>query len=93
MVYAYLSLSVTDPESLAAYRDKAAHALALHGGAVVAAGKDSDALDGAPGIPDVAAVLTFPDREAAFAWINDPDLADIHALRRNAGRSDIVLIG
>lgn len=93
MIYAYVDLKITDPESLAAYRDKAGAALARHGGAVLAASRAATALDGAPDLPDLAAILTFPDRDAAQAWIGDPDLAEVHALRRNAGRSDIVLLG
>ena len=93
MIYAFAELTVTDPKSLDAYRLKASEALARHGGKVEAASADSTALDGNPGIPDVAALLSFPNRAAAMAWIEDPDLADIHALRRSAGASDITLLG
>ncbi len=93
MIYAIARLTVTNPDSLAAYRDKAGAALARHGGAVAAASKDMEILEGKPDLPDITAILTFPDRAAAQAWINDPDLKDIHALRRGAGGSDIYLLG
>ncbi len=93
MIYAYASLTVKNPKALAQYREKAAEALALHGGKVEAATADARALDGQPAIPDAAALLSFPDAEAAHAWINDPALSDLHALRRSAGASDIVLLG
>jgi len=93
MIYAYAKLTVTNPASLDAYRPKAAEALARHGGAVAAASKDISVLDGAPDMPDVAAILTFPDKDAAYAWINDPSLADVHDLRRGAGASDILVLG
>lgn len=93
MVYAYVSLKITDPASIAAYRDVAAAALEKHGGAVVGAAREFTVLDGAPDTPDMAAILSFPTNEAAIAWSNDPDLADVHALRRNAGKSDIFLLG
>lgn len=93
MIYAYAALTVTNPESLAAYREKADAALALYGGSVVSASKDLSALDGAPSLPDMAAILSFPDRESALGWINDPELADVHALRRGAGGSDAILLG
>ena len=93
MTYAYIALTITNPDSLAAYRVKAAEALATHGGSVVSASKDLIALEGAPSLPDMAAILSFPDRAAAEAWINDPALADVHALRRGAGQSDIILLG
>ncbi|MEM7524622.1 MAG: DUF1330 domain-containing protein [Pseudomonadota bacterium] len=93
MIYAYAKLSVTNPDALALYRDKAAAALARHGGKVETATRETTALDGAPDLPDVAALLSFPDRAAALAWINDPEIADVHDLRRSAGASDILLFG
>lgn len=93
MIYAYAKLTVTNPEALMAYRDKASEALARHGGKVESAVKEFTVLDGTPDQPDTAALLSFPTRDAALAWANDPDLADIHALRRSAGGSDILLLG
>ncbi|MEM1272821.1 MAG: DUF1330 domain-containing protein [Pseudomonadota bacterium] len=92
MVYAYAKLMVKNPEKLSAYRDVASDALARHGGKVEAATAETTQLDGHPDMPDVAALLSFPDKAAALAWINDPELADVHALRRDAGASDIVLM-
>lgn len=93
MIYAYASLTVSNPDALARYRELAGAALARHGGKVEAATATARAIDGAPAIPDTAALLSFPDKDAALAWINDPALADTHALRRSAGASDIVLLG
>ncbi|MFK7940503.1 MAG: DUF1330 domain-containing protein [Roseovarius sp.] len=93
MVYAIAHLNVTDPESLSAYRGVASEALARHGGKVVQASTDLSALDGTPDLPHGIAVLTFETTEGANAWINDPDLADVHALRRKIGRVDITLLG
>lgn len=93
MIYAYAKLTVTYPEALNAYREQAAEALARHGGKVESASKDFTVLDGSPDQPDTAALLSFPDRDAALAWANDPDLAALHELRRSAGGSDILLLG
>lgn len=93
MVYAYVSLKITNPEPLAAYREVAGGALAKHGGKVETATREFTTLDGAPTIPDMVALLSFPDKDAALAWANDPELVDIHELRRNAGSSDIFLLG
>ena len=93
MIYAYAKLTVTDPQALAEYRDVAGEALAKHGGKVEGTARDFTVLDGAPEAPDVVALLSFPDRDAAIAWSTDPDLADVHALRRSAGASDILLLG
>lgn len=93
MIYAYAKLTVTNPDALAQYREVAADALAKHGGKVESAAAECTVLDGAPDVPDIAALLSFPDKAAATAWASDPELADVHALRRSAGGSDILLIG
>ena len=93
MVYAYANLTITNPDALAKYRDLAGAALARHGGKVETATAEFTVLDGAPDLPNTAALLSFPDKASALAWAKDPDLADTHALRRSAGASDIVLLG
>ncbi len=93
MIYAIFTATITRPEAVAAYRDKAGPALAKHGGKVEQATATPSALDGNPTIPDIAAVLSFPDRAAAQAWIDDPDLTDVHALRRGCGQTEILLLG
>ena len=92
MIYAYAKLTVTNPAALDDYRSVAGDALAKHGGKVEHATQETTALDGAPDIPQVAALLSFPDKDAALAWANDPDLKSIHDLRRSAGASDILLL-
>ena len=43
--------------------------------------------------PGRAVLLSFPDREAALGWIEDPEFAEVHALRRAAGDISTILIG
>jgi uncharacterized protein (DUF1330 family) len=93
MIYAYAKLTVTNPEALAHYREVAGPALAKHGGKAEIASKSLTVLDGSPDTPDLAALLSFPDKAAAIAWANDPDLEDVHALRRSVGGSNILLLG
>ena len=93
MIYAVFKATVTNPDALASYRDQAGAALAKHGGKVEQATPAPTALDGTPALPNVAAILSFPDADAARAWLNDPDLADLHNLRRSAGQTEIMLMG
>ena len=93
MVYAFAHLVVTNPSAMSKYREVAGEALAKHGGKVQTASSEFTVLDGSPTAPNVAALLSFPDKEAALAWVNDKELADVHALRRSAGQSDILLLG
>ncbi|WP_299625564.1 DUF1330 domain-containing protein [uncultured Tateyamaria sp.] len=90
--HAVVLLKVSNPETLALYREKAAEALARHGGSVVQASPEPSVLEGTAPTPDMMALLQFPDRAAAQAWKADPDLQDIHALRMGIGASDILLL-
>lgn len=93
MIYAIAHLTVTNKDAMTQYRDVAGEALAKHGGKVEAATGEFTVLDGNPTAPNVAALLSFPDKDAALGWANDPELTDVHALRRSAGTSDILLLG
>ena len=90
--HAFVTLNVTDPTKLAAYREKAAEALAKHGGSVLQASPEPILLEGKSGLPQMAVVLGFPDRDSAIAWKNDPDLAEVHALRMDSGETTIILL-
>jgi len=92
MVYAYVEMNITNPASLAKYREHAGSALAKHGGSVLIAGKDNQVIEGSKNAPNVAAVLSFNDRDSAHSWLNDPELSEIHEMRRNSGDVSIVLI-
>jgi uncharacterized protein (DUF1330 family) len=50
-------------------------------------------IEGTVAAPSVAVIVTFPDRDAAKAWINDPELSEVHALREGSGVSNIILCG
>ena len=92
MVHAFVQLTITNPETFAAYREKAGAALAKHNAQVVQSSRDLLALDGDPALTDVGVILAFESREKAEAWINDPDLAETHQLRRDAGSCNITLL-
>lgn len=93
MIYAYVHLKITDKEPLGQYREVAGAALAKHGGELVSASPTVTALEGDLELPNMAAILSFPDKEAVLSWINDPELVDVHALRRASGQSSIHLVG
>lgn len=93
MVYAYVDMNISHPESFAKYREHAGTAIAKHGGSVLVVGKENQIIEGSTTAPGVAAILTFPDKASALSWISDPDLAEIHEMRKNSGEVSIVLIG
>ncbi len=91
MVYLYIQLKITNPDVFAQYKEVAAAALKTHGCEIVLIGRDNQILDGNWAVPDAAVILRFPDKAAAQAWMDDPDLAETHALRRKSGDLSIVL--
>ncbi len=93
MIYATLHMTITNPDALAKYRESAQAALEKHGGSLLCASPKLTRLEGDDPLPSIAGVLSFPDRDAALGWINDPTLADVHALRQASGKTDIVLVG
>jgi len=93
LVYAIVHLTITNPDSFARYREHAMAALEKHGAKVTEAAKERTVLEGSPPDPTVMVLLSFEDKDSALAWINDPELAEVHALRRGSGQSDIVLLG
>ncbi|MEE9389477.1 MAG: DUF1330 domain-containing protein [Paracoccaceae bacterium] len=92
-IHVIATMHVTNPDSLAKYRERAGDALSRHGGSVVQASGALAILEGDGEAPNVAALLTFPDEQAARAWIDDPELAEVHALRRNSGQSEVLMLG
>ncbi len=86
------SAIVKDKDQLAAYRAEAGAALAKHGGSIVQAGPVVETIEGEASTQTVA-ILSFPEVENAHAWINDPELAPVHALRNAGVQSQIVMLG
>ena len=89
--YVTVQLEITDTETFAAYRKVGGPAVAKHGGRPLSAGKASLLYDAGVGtMPSV--LLEFPDKAAARAWMDDPDLADVHALRNKGAKASITLL-
>ncbi len=91
-VHVLATMRVTNSENLAKYREQAGDALSRHGGSVVQASGALAILEGDEEAPNMAALLSFPDEQAARAWIGDPELAEIHALRQNSGQSELLML-
>lgn len=90
--YAFVTLDITNPDKLAAYREKAGDALAKHGGKVLQASASPSILEGDIPVPQMAVVLEFDTREGAESWRADPELTDTHALRTGSGVTTITLL-
>lgn len=90
--YALVTVYVENPDTFAEYRDLAGPAMAKHGAKPFARSAEADVIEGDLDTPSITVILEFPDRAAAKNWINDPDIADVHAKRRASGTSNIILM-
>lgn len=93
MIYAYVDLTVTDPDSFQRYAEQAGPLLQKWGAKAQAMSTTPTLLEGEGTAPGRAVLLSFPDRDSAIGWIEDPEAKDIHTLRRAAGPCRITLIG
>jgi uncharacterized protein (DUF1330 family) len=73
-----------DEVAFAENRKSAAATIAKHGRALVTPPSKPIMLAGKHETPALIALLSFPSREAAQEWRDDPELIDLHA-QRNAG--------
>ena len=92
MYFAIVEMTVTDADKFAAYAKDAGSALQKWGASPAAQGPATQVF-GEGEAPARAVVLTFPDKDAAMGWVNDPELAALHALRQSAGDCKILLVG
>lgn len=76
--------SIKDQDMLTRYREVAGEALAKYGATVTSSTSPPSQLDGSEAVPQALILLSFPSRKAAEDWRNDPELAEVHAMR-NAG--------
>ena len=92
MVYAFVQITVTDPDSFGAYAKEAGPLLAKWGAKPEAMSTEPLRLEGDAAAPTRAVLLSFPDKDSALGWIEDPEAQDVHALRRASGPCEITLI-
>lgn len=90
--YALVTVTIEDRDMFAEYRTLAGPAMAKHKAEPLAVSAEAQMIEGEGPAPDVTVILSFPDRDHALAWINDPDIADVHARRRASGTSRIILM-
>lgn len=82
-------ITIDNKEAIMKYREGSGAALAKHGGAVLSAAPITETYEEGSNKPSMFALIEFPTKEAANAWHSDPELSDLHDLRRSAGQSTI----
>ena len=87
--YALITLNVKDAEKLAQYQAVGGPAVAKHEGKPIAGGPNTIALQEPHGTTK-GVVLQFPTADHITQWLEDPELADVHALRDEA--ADVTIL-
>lgn len=90
--YAVVQIITTNAHALTEYRAHAADAVRKHGGRPFAGGPGSEVLEDFGAGATTNVIAAFPSAEAAHDWMNDPDLSEIHALRRKGAKTTITLL-
>jgi uncharacterized protein (DUF1330 family) len=73
--YIVANYTVTNPEGLESYGPHAAASIEKHGGEILAADFETEAVEGEPGHATV--VIQFQDKEGAKAWYRSQEYQDV----------------
>ena len=87
--YVIVTLVVKDQEKLADYLAVGGPAVTKHDGRAFAGGPQTQVLQQPHGMTK-GVVLEFPSADHVTAWLEDPELADVHALREAA--ADVTML-
>lgn len=90
---AYLigDIAISDLAAYEEYKAKTPAIIARHGGEYLVRGGSHEILEGRWS-PTRLVLLSFPDRDALHAFLDDPDYAPLKALRARIAKSDIVAV-
>ncbi len=86
--YSVLAVTPTSEDWIAAYLPAANALVAKHGGQYLARTASHEQLEGAGSEASMRIILEWPSREAAVAFMNDPDYGP-HLEARTAGSNSL----
>ena len=89
--YLVLDLAVHDLRGFLPYVEAIPAFIEKHGGRYIVRGVEPTVMEG-DWTPERVVVLEFPSREAAAAFLADPDAQDLFALRHRTTTSKLVLV-
>ena len=82
-LYAFNLFDLADNDLYRRYSRRSPEAVAKHSGRVVALGRLDEALAGDAEPRGVMILVEWPSREAFRAFLDDPELVDLHPLRED----------
>ena len=89
--YMIVDLDVHDQEGFQEYREGVPALIAKHGGEYLVRGGDFEVIEG-DWQPHRLALFRFPDRTAIRNFFDDPEYADLKALRQRTSESNVVAV-
>jgi uncharacterized protein (DUF1330 family) len=89
--YLIAAVDVHDPEGYEQYRAAVPALIRKHGGEYLVRGGALDVIEG-NWQPRRLAVLRFPDRNAALAFMKDPEYLPLKELRHRVAGTDLILV-
>jgi len=91
-VFLIAEMKWQDTSWIADYLEVVPDLVRKHGGSYVVQTGEIERLEGTREPADGIVVLRFPDREAALAFLEDPDYAAPKAARLNGSHSESILV-
>ena len=89
--YMLVDLHVHDPEGFEKYRTDVPALIAKHGGEYIVRGGEFEVIEG-EWQPKRLVIFRFPDRQAIHNFFDDPEYADLKALRHRVANSSVVTV-
>lgn len=89
--YIIVDLTVTDPATMEEYRKRVPATIAAYGGRYLVRGGAHHTVEG-DWKPDRLVVLEFPSLEQARRWYDSEEYREPKAMRRRAGRANLVMV-
>ena len=90
--YIIVNLNIKSTDWMAEYTAPTQALVAKHGGTYLVAGGAMEKLEGDGDLPSAVVVVSFPNKEAALAFHNDPEYAPLIALRQGGADGDMILV-
>ena len=89
--YLIVNVDVQDPAAYEEYKAGVPALVRKHGGEYLVRGGKVDVLEG-DWIPKRVSVLKFPTSDAALAFQNDPEYAELKALRHRIAPTQMIMV-
>jgi uncharacterized protein (DUF1330 family) len=89
--YVIVDLEITEPLEYEDYKQRAGATVEKYGGKYIVRGGACETLEG-DWYPKRIVVLEFANTEAAKAWLNSPEYAELRKMRHRTANTQMILV-